>query len=423
MQKFLPLVIGVLLSFQSIAQMDSKITSGVVYFDQGDYQKAKQTLGLAMAEPEKLKEKNRAKGWYYLGRSAMKGYYSDVQNKVDPAPDPRVIVQATDALLQGLKLKDDKYVEKIRVELQQAQRDLIQLGFQYMNADLPRDAMVFLEPATKLNDGIVSTPNHVAHDLLGQCLLMEKDSLAALAQFKLGLDLLEKQPPAQADVLCGYMAYRAALIKRYGHYDNEEALALIRRGKDLTGREWIRIGNGEAKYAGDLKEAEDQHRNTLADLKRFELDILINSGEFIEEAVEKLKWAVNESPEEYILQVAYASLLEKVNVKQSIIEYEKAIALDASEQMAHFNLAAIYVNQAVELSDKANSTDDLSEAESLSREVKALFELALPHMRKALAAKPDDLGALNALIQITVFLGLTDEYNTYAQQRKLLTGQ
>lgn len=419
------LLIVTFLSTTLHAQMDAKITTGVVSYNQGDFKQAQQNLSLALKDPAKVKVKNRAKGWYYLGKSAIAQYKEEmrVYKEGSPIPDPRLVLQGIDAFQQGLKLKDEKYQDKLLQEIQFGQHSLLQLGLQYMNAEMSKEAMLFLQPAADLNNGVVLQPNHVAHDLLGQVHMMEKDSAAALAQFKAGLDLIDKHPPLQGDVLCGYMAYRAALIKRYAHYDNESALEFVRKGKDLTGREWLRIGNGEAKYSGELKDVETQYNNTMSDLQRFELDILLNSGAHVEEALAKLKAASEQSPDEYIIQVAYASLLEKVDEERAIAQYEKAIQVDASEQMAHYNLAALYVNQAVEISDQANSTDDSAEAQSLSREVEALFQLALPHMRKALAAKPDDLGALNALMQITVFLGLIDEYNTYVQQRKLLTGQ
>ena len=54
------------------AQMDTKVTSGVVAYDQGDYEQAVEYLNEALSEPNQLKEKNVPKAYYYRAEARMK---------------------------------------------------------------------------------------------------------------------------------------------------------------------------------------------------------------------------------------------------------------------------------------------------------------------------------------------------------------
>ena len=131
---------------------------------------------------------------------------------------------------------------------------------------------------------------------------------------------------------------------------------------------------------------------------------------------------MKEDPQNYIKQVAYARLLEKVDQEKAISVYKKAITIDDRNVVAFFNLGALYVNRAAEVSQKAMETDDFEKAKKYEAEVNQHFKNALPYLEKAYRISPSDLTIIRALKQVTIYLEMTEDYQKYKEAERVLTG-
>ena len=106
----------------------------------------------------------------------------------------------------------------------------------------------------------------------------------------------------------------------------------------------------------------------------------------------------------------FIALLERTDRAAAMGEYAAAIEIDGDRALAHFNLGALYVNDAVALFQEANAEEDYLMAESLQAEGKAKFLLARPYLERALELEPGNRAVIQALMQIAI---QTDDIEAY----------
>ena len=411
----------------ALAQADTKVTSGVVAHNNGDYEKALKYLDQALAAEGDLKAKNVPKAWYYKGKSllgamAMAAQAGDQAKLEKYANAP---LDAYECFKQAIAKDDDKkkYTKLAKVDLSQLFNPMLQGGLMAMNAGGNDLALKFLNAAVEIGKTAFDKEYYVTYDLRAQTHMALNDSTAAFEDFTKAHEFFDADLPQKPDLLIAYVYYRKALLFRYKKKDLDGALATINSGKEKLESEWARVqGMKDKLSADDLAAYQKQYDDAKADLSSFELDILINAPDKLQEALNKFESAIAESPNDYIVHVAYASLLEKTDMDKATKMYEKAIAIDPEKQIAHFNLGAIYVNKAAELAKKANETDDNDEYDKLFNQMKEEFKNALPHMKKAHELEPEDRNVLTALMTITLNLEMTDQYDAYKAKKEALGG-
>ncbi|MCB0653165.1 MAG: hypothetical protein KDC85_17965 [Saprospiraceae bacterium] len=413
------------LSGTAIAQNDSKITTGVVAYQQGDFFQAEQSLRAGLEYESMLKEKNIAKGWYHLGLSLM-----GIVQTANREKDTQTLQKYAGAFLEAyncfvLAIEKDMgsgtYGPQAVDQLKSLFNSLLQLGLQYMNSGLYNDAMPYFDAAATISQNMLDEENYLVYDLRAQARLAQSDTLGARADFIKAKEIFSNFPPDQPDQLIAYVYYRLALLASYQDNAADQVLEILREGMEVLEKEHSRLRQADytAEYWAALSE---QYETAKADLSAFELDILLNSPDKLKQALEKFDKAVKEDPQNYIKQVAYARLLEKVDQEKAISVYKKAITIDDRNVVAFFNLGALYVNRAAEVSKKAMETDDFEKAKKYEAEVNQHFKNALPYLEKAYRISPSDLTIIRALKQVTIYLEMTEDYQKYKEAERVLTG-
>jgi len=430
--------------FVAIAQLDHKVTTGIVAYQQQDFERALTALNEALKDETKLKAKNISKAYYYRGKTYL-GLLMQAAVKKDLESLAKYkggyIAAFNDFISAIEKDSEQRWASKVEAELLSLKNQLLQAGMNYLNATNSEQYNVAeLQTATKeaktyLNAVIKIDPdNYTAHDLLAQVLINNKEYPTALAGFEKATQLYVQNPPEKPDLLIAYAYYRQGLIYRYYLHNPEElyapkenldkTLAVILQGQQTLEKEYQRMAANKDSYdAGDWEKLDEQYIYAKDDLWKFELDLYLNTPHLANEAVAKFETAIKKEPNNYTLCVAYASLVEKKDPEKAETLYKKAIAIDATQETAPFNLGVLIVNKGVEKYNIANEEADFNKADAIKKEGDVFFKQAKPFLEHALKANPNSLEAVSALKQVTITLGLDSEYLKYQDLEKKLKGK
>ena len=422
---FLMLVFG----YQTVqAQGDTKITTGVVAYNQQDFGKALKALNTGLADISQLKAKNIPKGFYYRGMARL-GYMRTLGGKVanggslseaEEAVMETVVIDAYEDFRNAKKHDDGKWGKKVDQQLSVMGTMILQAGLTILNGTYD-DKMTKAEKqeayaeVVKYMDLAAGTmaDNYMVYDLRGQAHLNLADSMAALKDFQKAVSVFESNEPKRPDQLIAYVFYRTALIQRYNSEakDLDAALVALDKGKKMLDKENKRMMSNKDAYTEDQVAAiQKQYQNAKQDLDKFELDILLNSPGKLQQAIDKFDKATANEPDNYILHVAYAQLLEKVDMVKAEEMYKTATRIDDKKHIAFFNLGALYVNKAVEKYKEANKEEkDFEKAKALQNEGDRLYAKAFPYLTKAQEIEPCDRPTLDAIKNICINLGSSDD--------------
>lgn len=426
MRKLTTLLFASLLSINLLAQ-DAKITTGVVAYDQGDYAKAVEALTEGLQDESKVKPKYLPKGFYYLGKSLVNQLQQAAIQKDNEAINKYQdnLLKAHNAFKKAQSTDDGKWGEKVDKELSMMYNAFLTTALNLLNsANQLKGAEAnqsYSEARKYLNICIeIDGDNYLSYDLLGQTELGLKDSTNAIKSFHKASQAFITNPPKRPDMLIGYVYYRIGLLERYMNNDLDKALTAVEQGKEIVEKEWERWQELLNSLPDEQQQTvTTQHESTVQDLSRFELDILLNSPAKMNEALVKFEKATKEDPDNYMIQIAYAQLLENVDAEKAIVQYQKAIKIDPNNSMAYFNLGAIYNNIAAEYYKQANELD-WEESEPLQQKAIEYMGKAYPNFQKVLEITPDDVTTLRALAQIAVTLEKVDDYKMYKDKLKAL---
>lgn len=421
-----------LAAFVTNAQMDAKVTTGAINYDQGDYVKAIENLDLALADLTQLKSKSIPKGYYYRAK-ALLAYYDAVVLSKDQELFLKVMdynLKAYESLLLAEKHDDGKWIKKIEVEYPQVSKSLLNSGMNYFNGALkatnPREKELYLSKSIEYFKGTVATnvEDYVGYDLLGQAQLTIQDTVGAEKSLNTAILKYSVRKPSTPDLLIAYAYYRVAIIARYGaKEDIDVALKNLIEGKAMLETEYTRLttSNAWSSYTDVQKSNYTRtYEGAKTTLNNFELDIYLNSPDKMNEALAKFEKATKDEPNNYMIHIAYASLLENSNPTKSIEIYKKATLIDAKESSAFYNLGALYNNLAVVLLKKSNSETDYKKAKVHQDEANGLIGLAYENFKKVDELEPENISNLKALKQCAITLDKTDDYSKYKERLKKL---
>lgn len=393
------LLIVSVLSQQTLKAQDSKVTTGIVEFNSQNYEAALIAFNTALSDLSQIKEKNISKAFYYRAKTIMVLYKKEPTSK---AHDP--LVAYTD-LKSAIKYDDGSWAEKIKSELFILNNFLLNAGINWLNAAYSSteknssytSSMAYLNASAEINPDY-----YLTYDLIAQCHLGLQDSPMALQFFETAIQKYNATPPEKPDFKQAYVYYRASIIHWYHFEDMDKALAMIQDGIAFLASSIVE---------GD--ETKDGYEAALEDLNRMELSIYMNMPDKIEEAISKFESAILENPDDYFVHVVLAGLYEKTDETKAIATYKKAIAIDPNQETAYFNLGALLNNRAVAINKQMNNPEtDAIEYDKLGKELTEVFKLAMPYFEKVLELKPDSKDAMRPLLQIYIFLEMTEEYNS-----------
>lgn len=414
---------------------DSKIETGVIAYQQGSYAKAIDAITIGLDHKDQLKSKSIPKAYYHRGMARLKlmGQLGAKAKDMTEAEQEALGAQLQELLvgsytdLKEAKATDDgKWGKKVEAALANMNIAFLQAGLQGLNLAYGKDikpeekTAAFKSVIEVMNYSIeIENDNYFSHDIRGQAQMGLGDSTSALADFTKAATLIEGNTHTRSDLLIGYVFRNKAILERYFKGSIDDALTTLEQGKSMLDREFAKYDKMKTESPDNYAKAQTQYEKISGDLGKFELDLLLNAPEKLEKALGKFEKAVVAEPDNYILHVAYAQLLEKVDRDDDAVAmYGKATKIEPGNQMAWFNMGALYVNQAVVLFGEANKTEDHAKATKLQNEAKELFRKALPSLEKAHEIDKCDKDIIHSLLQLTINLEMTEAYSKYKAEEK-----
>lgn len=409
---------------------DTKVVTGVVNYQNGDYEAAIKALNEGLADPAMVKPKNLPKGYYYRAKTRM-GLMQQAATSGDKAKlegMENVMFEVYSDYKKAIETDaEGKWTDNVNNDLKVfkmsvTQASLVALNMVYKGEVKGEERTEGLKGVAKYCDMLVDMdPNdYLPFDIRGQAYLQLADSSKALADFDKAGEVYKAHLPATPDLEVGYTFYRASVLLRYFKKDMDKAYSTIQNGKALLESEKQRLAQATLKEDVKAKKME-QYEGVRGDLRTLEMDLLLNYPEKRHEAIAEFKKAVSENPNDYIMHVAYANLLELEDQAQAVEMYRKAIALKPNEEIAVFNLGALYNNMAKAKIDQANETNDAVKADQFKQEGNDLLSKALAQFERAVELNPKSLAAVRAAKQVSITLNDMDKYKKYKEMEQQLT--
>jgi tetratricopeptide (TPR) repeat protein len=141
------------------------------------------------------------------------------------------------------------------------------------------------------------------------------------------------------------------------------------------------------------------------------IDLYIKSNK-PDEALKYIKVAKEADPTNATLYFAAGIMyLNASKYDEAIVELTKSIELNPEVYDAQYGLGAAYINKASDMFVKANEIMDVKKYSAAIDEANIVYAKALPYMEKAYEINPDDVYAMRSLQELYYRLKQTDKYN------------
>lgn len=151
------------------------------------------------------------------------------------------------------------------------------------------------------------------------------------------------------------------------------------------------------KYLSTMKEGFEKYPSNHLLLGNI-INYYLLETDNVEEAFKYLALAREKDPTNAQFYSAEAHLFDKTGDKENAKKnYLKAIELDPNFFEAYYNLGVLCFNEAVELTDKANSIADNKKYEQAKKIADDKFIESLPYLEKAYEIKPDETSIMGTL--------------------------
>lgn len=409
---------------------DTKIVTGVINFQNQDFEGAMKALDEGLADPSQVKPKNLPKGYFHRAKTRMMLMAQAAQkgDTVKLKSMENALFDVYSDYKKTLETDDGKWADDVERELKTFKFAVLQGSFGLLNmvykkevkGDDRKEALVMV---VKYSDMLkeMDAKDWLSYDLSGQANLLAEDSTKALADFAKAGEVYTQNLPATPDLGVGYTFYRASVISRYHGKNMDKAYELLKSGKALIESENTRA-QGMTNLNAEMKAKKaEEYQDVRNDLRSVEMDLLLNYPEKRAEAVAEFKKAVETNPNDYIIHVAYANLLELEDQNKAVEMYKKAISIKPGEEIAVFNLGALYNNMAKSLLDQANETNDAVKAQGFKDQGNELLAKALEQFERCVEINPKSIGAVRAAKQVAISLNDMDKYKKYKEMEQQLS--
>jgi len=383
----------------------SKVTSGSMAYNNGEFEQAIRLLDEALAKPELLENKDKAKAHFKKGQSLKGVLLKQDVNLL--AKYPNAAFDALQAFRDAKTFDDIKLFEKeLESEMLTMANIMYQAGFGLFqqaakvaqsNPDaypvLMEQSIKYLKTADELqpnNMGILA--------ILGSVYHFNKEDKMAMPVLEKAISLYEsRKDKSLKDKNMASTYMDLASVYTYEVKDFKKAMELLEKGK--------------VEFP-DVK-----------DFEILELNFYM-SGDNMELGIQKFEKAIADNPKSEDIHIAYAALLEKKGDLDAASRiYEKVLTFNPNSFNCNYNLAAMYVNKAVELKKKEDSTEDYTKASEYAKEAEALFGKALPYMEKAHEIDSKDMPTISGLIQVYTQLNQLDKSKKFVDLRNQMQGK
>ena len=410
------------------ASAQQSVKGGIVAYNNGEYDRAVQILAVEMDSEAQLKEKDRANGWYYLGM-AKSNVITNAMAKQEKEKLQESVGFDLDAYVcfqKALKEKlNENLTDDIIEEIQSLSYVLFNSGnMQYLIGENSA-ALKYYDAAQEIAEEYGMRNDYQVYQYKAQTQLAIGDSTASFDNNKKAILRYNSQAPEIPDANIGYAFYSKAILERFTFKDLDNALATVQEGVELIDSEVLRLKNALSEGPSNeqmLAYQLDQFDQVRDALTRFELEIYTNSPAKYEEAVAKFKQAIKDNPRDPNLYLVYGNLIEYQDIDGAFEAYKSALDIDPSNPAAQFNAGANRVNKGVAFARLANEEIDFQKANEWQEKTNEQFRIALPYLEKGHTLAPEDLYIVEALMQVYAQLEMMDEYKTFKEKRKALSG-
>lgn len=166
----------------------------------------------------------------------------------------------------------------------------------------------------------------------------------------------------------------------------------------------------EAAAMATYKDGRAKYPNSQA-LIIEELNMYLKDKKF-EEAVTNLQLAIEGDPENHILHFSLGTVHDNLGDQENAaVAYQKAIDLKDDYTDAHYNLGAMYFNQAVEMVNAANEIppNQIKKYNAAMDEANVVFNKALPSLERAHSLDGTNKETMTSLRDIYTRLEMDDK--------------
>lgn len=406
------LILFFALSFTFTANSQtSKRTSALNYLKYGELDKALNAINSAINHP-KTKEDPRT--WWYRGQiyqaihtSKEKEYHNldlDAADKSFESYKKALLYNFKDPQYHSLDILNNPTDQITFIKL------LMSRDTKYVDSEIFQDIIMNRYPSLAnilVNRGVNQYQN-------------EKNYKKALASFENSLFV-----SSMAGKLDTPVVYYAALAseKDKNYKTAERYYKMVTKsgyGKDekekasmyfLYSRVFLEQGD-TAKYIETLKKGIEKYPKGNSALIVELVNHYLGTNQQ-NKAFDYLKVAIKSDPTNPNYHYAIGSIFDN-NLKQpdsAIVAYKKAIELKADYFDANYNLGALYYNQGVEITEKANDTDDNAKYKKLKAEADNKFKQAIPYLEKAHEINKKDVPTMQSLKLLYYRTGDMDKHN------------
>lgn len=243
MKKILLYPILCLLAFPMwLSAQGKQIDAGVKAYENGDYALALKELDAGLSEPDGMKDKDLAEGYYYRAEAKIAyvnqlGVESGLSDQVD-----QMIKEYSFTAYDDLKKASQhdvakKYMTPIKKGIRKAEKIMLQRAKGAMELSEGKelseaDKKPFLEEAIQFCDALieVNKRNYVPYTMKGYAWLGLGDETKALKNFHLADDVFFRSAPKKGDLSIANTYMHIATLEWKLNQDMEVALEAIKEG-------------------------------------------------------------------------------------------------------------------------------------------------------------------------------------------------
>ncbi len=354
------LLLFMVTSFTMLSAQNTKVQSAFSYLRSGRLDKAVENIEPATTHE---KTKNNPKTWNYrgniyiqLGASTNPKYQKLAANSVQ---------KAYDSYQKSIELDTEKdFEQKNMTGLFACAEQFYNKGVKFFNSEDYASALNVFEKTIKINR------------IFGR-----KDTLATF-NAALSADYSDNKAKAKKH-------YISLIRSKFSQPSIYSALVNIYKAKNDTVKAIKTIEMGRKRFPDDYK------------LIIAEANVYLYTGN-AEKALKALNIAIEKDPTNATVYFAvgrnYEMMKDIANAEKA---YNKAIELKPDYFDAIYNLGALYVNDALEITGKAN---DLPLGDKnydvLKKQAEDQLNKAIPHLEKASGLQPNDIVVLTSLKEI-----------------------
>lgn len=360
MRKLTIILVGLLFAGSVSMAQKGKVTSALTYLDNGEIEKAWQTIQVAEKNP---KTANYYKTYYAKGR---------ILQKIGESKDPKI----KNLVDEPLKKAWDNYQKAIQLDEKKKIQKTIEIYLPMLSAD-------FINAAVEE--------------------FKKQEFKSAMEYFEYSLKVGED--PVFNGAIDTSIIYNAGLSAYNGKIWNK-AIEYLTKAKDLG------YGGGAAYVL--LKNAYMEKGDTLAGLKVLQEGFeknptdksiifeLINYYLLVENnsqaAIDYINKAMEQDPDNASLYFAKGLALDKLGKHdEAIAAYKQSIEKDPNYLNAYYNLGAMIFNDGVTMFNKCNEIMDNEKFKTCVAQADEKFKESLPYLEKAHELDPKEINTLETL--------------------------